>query len=148
MQLRKARNLTNTSLIQLLFMLTEHFVNRFFGICIQFDQLSLFFASCCVSCIKAFLETVNTKIYYKIDIKALILSFIFYIPLHVSICRHLHQVMFKYISVITELSVNMSHITYSLITHEAEPYLRSCQLCSYSRTSQHFMEPEGSLPCS
>jgi hypothetical protein len=26
--------------------------------------------------------------------------------------------------------------------------LRSCQLCSYSRTSQHFMEPEGSLPCS
>jgi hypothetical protein len=26
--------------------------------------------------------------------------------------------------------------------------LRSRQLCSYSRTSQHFMEPEGSLPCS
>jgi hypothetical protein len=24
----------------------------------------------------------------------------------------------------------------------------SRQLCSYSRTSQHFMEPEGSLPCS
>jgi hypothetical protein len=24
----------------------------------------------------------------------------------------------------------------------------SCQLCSYSRTSQHFKEPEGSLPCS
>jgi hypothetical protein len=23
-----------------------------------------------------------------------------------------------------------------------------CQLCSYSRTSQHFMEPEGSLPSS
>jgi hypothetical protein len=33
-------------------------------------------------------------------------------------------------------------------THRAEPFLRSCQLCSYSRTSQHFMEPEGSLPCS
>jgi hypothetical protein len=26
--------------------------------------------------------------------------------------------------------------------------LRSCQLCRYSRTSQHFMEPEGWLPCS
>jgi hypothetical protein len=34
------------------------------------------------------------------------------------------------------------------LTHEAEPFLRSCQLCSYSRTSQHFMEPRGSLPCS
>jgi hypothetical protein len=29
------------------------------------------------------------------------------------------------------------------LTHGAEPFLRSCQLCSYSRTSQHFMEPEG-----
>jgi hypothetical protein len=35
-----------------------------------------------------------------------------------------------------------------LITHGAEPFLRSCQWCSYSRTSQHFMEPETSLPCS
>jgi hypothetical protein len=35
-----------------------------------------------------------------------------------------------------------------IITHGAEPFLKSCQLCSYSRTSQHFMEPEGSLPCS
>jgi hypothetical protein len=26
--------------------------------------------------------------------------------------------------------------------------LRSCQVCSYSRTSQHFMEPGGSLACS
>jgi hypothetical protein len=33
-----------------------------------------------------------------------------------------------------------------LVTHGAEPFLRSCQLCSYSRTSQHFMEPGGSLP--
>jgi hypothetical protein len=38
-------------------------------------------------------------------------------------------------------------ITHSLI-HGAERFLRSCQLCSYSRTSQHFMEPGGSLPCS
>jgi hypothetical protein len=34
------------------------------------------------------------------------------------------------------------------LTHEAEPFLRSCQLCSYSRTSQDIMEPESSLPCS
>jgi hypothetical protein len=33
-------------------------------------------------------------------------------------------------------------------THGAEPFFRSRQLCSYSRTSQHFMEPEGSLPYS
>jgi hypothetical protein len=35
-----------------------------------------------------------------------------------------------------------------LLTYGAKPFLRSCQLCSHSRTSQHFMEPEGSLPCS
>jgi hypothetical protein len=35
-------------------------------------------------------------------------------------------------------------LTY-LFTYGAEPFLRSCQLCSYSRTSQHFMEPEGSM---
>jgi hypothetical protein len=34
------------------------------------------------------------------------------------------------------------------LTHGAEPFLTSRQLCSYSRTYQHFMEPEGSLPCS
>jgi hypothetical protein len=37
--------------------------------------------------------------------------------------------------------------THSL-THGAEPFLRKCHLCSYSRNSQHFMEPKGSLPCS
>jgi hypothetical protein len=30
----------------------------------------------------------------------------------------------------------------------AEPFLRSRQLCSCLRTSQNFMEREGSLPCS
>jgi hypothetical protein len=40
-----------------------------------------------------------------------------------------------------------SYDWYSL-THGAEPFLRSFQLCSYSRTSKHFMEPEDSLPCS
>jgi hypothetical protein len=38
-------------------------------------------------------------------------------------------------------------LTY-LLTYGAEPFLRSRQLYSYSRTSQYFMEPEGSLPCS
>jgi hypothetical protein len=36
------------------------------------------------------------------------------------------------------------HFSYSL-THGVELLFRSCQLCSYSRTSQHSMEPEGSL---
>jgi hypothetical protein len=35
-----------------------------------------------------------------------------------------------------------------LLTYGAKPFLRSCQLCSHSRPSQHFMEPEGSLPLS
>jgi hypothetical protein len=35
-----------------------------------------------------------------------------------------------------------------VLTYGAEPFLRSCQLCSHSRTSQHFKEPEGSSPCS
>jgi hypothetical protein len=35
-----------------------------------------------------------------------------------------------------------------LLTYGAEPFLRSRQLCSHSRISQQFMEPEGSSPCS
>jgi hypothetical protein len=35
-----------------------------------------------------------------------------------------------------------------LLTHWSEPFFRRSQFCSYSRISQHFMEPEGSLPCS
>jgi hypothetical protein len=49
-----------------------------------------------------------------------------------------------------QLSIGL-HITHSLthsLTHGAEPFLRSCQLCSCSGTSQHFMEPGGSLPYS
>jgi hypothetical protein len=42
----------------------------------------------------------------------------------------------------------VSHDHSASFTHGAEPFLRSCQLCSHSRTSQHFMEPGGSLPCS
>jgi hypothetical protein len=32
------------------------------------------------------------------------------------------------------------------LNHGAEPFLKICQLCSRSRTSQRFMEPEYSLP--
>jgi hypothetical protein len=39
------------------------------------------------------------------------------------------------------------HQTKSL-THGSGPFLRSFQLCSYSRTFQRFMELEGSLLCS
>jgi hypothetical protein len=35
-----------------------------------------------------------------------------------------------------------------ILTYGAEPFLRRRQLCSPSRTSQHFMEPEVSIPCS
>jgi hypothetical protein len=36
-------------------------------------------------------------------------------------------------------------LTY-LLTYGAERFLRTHQLCSHSRTSQHFVEPEGLLP--
>jgi hypothetical protein len=36
----------------------------------------------------------------------------------------------------------------SELTHGVEPFLRSRQLHSYSKTSQHFTEPRASLPCS
>jgi hypothetical protein len=35
-----------------------------------------------------------------------------------------------------------------LLTYGNQPFLRSCQLCSHSKISQNFMEPERSLPCS
>jgi hypothetical protein len=47
--------------------------------------------------------------------------------------------------------LNPRQISYDsmyLLTYEAESFLRSWQLCSHSRTSQHFMEPDGSLLCS
>jgi hypothetical protein len=34
------------------------------------------------------------------------------------------------------------------LLHVAEPFCRGRQLCSYSETSQRFMEPKGSLTCS
>jgi hypothetical protein len=52
--------------------------------------------------------------------------------------RHIHG--------ITTQQTTEAHMY--LLTYGAEPSLRSRKLCSHSRTSQHFMEPEGSLPCS
>jgi hypothetical protein len=49
--------------------------------------------------------------------------------------------MFLYVTIFA------TFFTY-LLTYGAEPFLRSCLLCSHSRTSQHFKEPEGASPCS
>jgi hypothetical protein len=46
----------------------------------------------------------------------------------------------------TALPYNLA--TTQSLTHEAQPFLRSRQLCTYAGTFQHFMEHEGSLPCS
>jgi hypothetical protein len=46
------------------------------------------------------------------------------------------------ISFLTKSGINSKAVT---LAHGAEPFMRSCQLCSYSRTSQRFMKPEGSL---
>jgi hypothetical protein len=45
------------------------------------------------------------------------------------------------------ISQKYATFTY-ILTYGAEPLLRSRQLCSPSITSQNFMEPEGSIPCS
>jgi hypothetical protein len=59
-----------------------------------------------------------------------------------SYCINSHNLYITYLSIYWFLT----H-TY-LLTYGAEHFLRSCQLCSHSRTSPHFMEPEGSLSCS
>jgi hypothetical protein len=48
----------------------------------------------------------------------------------------------------TVLHLLWSRDMLTTFTHGAEPFLRSHQLCGYSGISQHFMEPDGSLPCS
>jgi hypothetical protein len=56
--------------------------------------------------------------------------------------------MQKYYNV-QRISMNSFLVTNdNSLTHGAEPFLKSRQLCSYSITSQHFMEPESSLQCS
>jgi hypothetical protein len=49
---------------------------------------------------------------------------------------------------LTPSSTNNTHKYLVVFIHETEPFLRNRQLCSYPRTSQHFMEPEVSLQCS
>jgi hypothetical protein len=41
---------------------------------------------------------------------------------------------------------NRTSDEYISFIHGADPFLRNFQLCCYSRTSQHFMAPGGSLP--
>jgi hypothetical protein len=63
--------------------------------------------------------------------------------------RHITRASFHAFLVVLseqELAQNIS-ITY-LLTHGGEPFLRSRQLRSHSRTCQHFKEPEGSITCS
>jgi hypothetical protein len=49
---------------------------------------------------------------------------------------------------ISQPSCKTTHEVVHSLTHRAEPFSRSRWLCSYSGTSQHFMEPKGSLPWS
>jgi hypothetical protein len=60
---------------------------------------------------------------------------------------HLHIINIVSIKIIMNFNLDyltissvFVHLTHSL-SHRAEPFLRSCQLCSHSRTSQHFMKP-------
>jgi hypothetical protein len=46
------------------------------------------------------------------------------------------------------LQACMTYFQFHSLTHGAEPFLGSRQLCGYSRTSQHFIETESSLPYS
>jgi hypothetical protein len=43
---------------------------------------------------------------------------------------------------------SLSQDNSALLSYRAEPILRNCQLCSHSRTSQHFKEPKGTISCS
>jgi hypothetical protein len=45
------------------------------------------------------------------------------------------------------LAATTTTTTY-LLMYGAEPFLRSCQLCSHSEIPSNFKEPEGSSPCS
>jgi hypothetical protein len=63
------------------------------------------------------------------------------------ILRNCHPHGASWVLGITGCKLRVYLLNY-LLTYGAEPFLRSCQLCSHSRTSQHFMDHEGSLPCS
>jgi hypothetical protein len=67
--------------------------------------------------------------------------------LQYSVSRYFHNIklvsLTRYI-----LYTYVRYLHAYLLIYGAELFLRSCQLCSHLRNSQHFMEPESSLPCS
>jgi hypothetical protein len=56
--------------------------------------------------------------------------------------------VFERVKTVNALDGSATMIDFRDLTYGAEPFLRSCQLCSHSGTSQHFKEPESSSPCS
>jgi hypothetical protein len=73
----------------------------------------------------------------------------------ISVCPWLRfAIAVRFISAVSVASSAQSAMLYQcdtytyLLTYGAEPFLRSPQLWNPSRASQHFMEPEGSIPCS
>jgi hypothetical protein len=56
--------------------------------------------------------------------------------------------LFYYFIIVISVEISTESLPTYLISYGAETFLRSCQLCSYSRNSQHFMGTECSLPCS
>jgi hypothetical protein len=69
---------------------------------------------------------------------------VFIISLHISIHLHLSP---RFTSTHIYIAWCLIKHTY-FPTHIGEPFLMSRQLCSHSRTTQHFMESEVSIPCS
>jgi hypothetical protein len=59
--------------------------------------------------------------------------------------EHVSATLVMYVKMLWSEKEN-THI--QILTYGAEPFLRRSQICSYSRISQNFMEPKGSLPCS
>jgi hypothetical protein len=90
----------------------------------------------------------HVKINTNSDLFDLIYVFLLYVE------RLLHNIQLGHMKRCTGYHVVPvgSHVLSAVIKQQsrtfrpygAEPFLRSCQLCSYSRTSPHFMEPEGS----
>jgi hypothetical protein len=69
------------------------------------------------------------------------------VPLNVNTVKVDHDVIYLTTEPETQTMQRQMIGTY-LLTHGAEPFLTNRQLWSHSKTSQHFMEPEVSIPCS
>jgi hypothetical protein len=140
-------------------------------LCITVLILSLtFFFSCCIFLLPALILLLFLFSFYIVLLPCLILILFATFPIHSSSTYStpfpsLYSFSSSFPSRSPLFSLPLTHfcttssfssltlrspfspITY-LLTHGAEAFLRSCQLCSHAITSQHFMEPEGSLPCS